>query len=80
MQTSGAPNVAESKLDFRHLTVAERIQLVEDLWDSIADAPEVLELTESQRAEIDRRLEAHRENPDDVIPWETLRRELLHGD
>jgi putative addiction module component (TIGR02574 family) len=71
--------VTESRLDFAHLTVAERIQLVEDLWDSIADAPEVLELTDAQRAELDRRLEAHRRNPDDVISWETLRRELLHG-
>lgn len=71
--------MTESRLDFAHLTVAERIQLVEDLWDSIADAPEVLELTDAQRAELDRRLEAHRRNPDDVISWETLRRELLHG-
>lgn len=71
--------MADPKLDFEHLTVAERIQLVEDLWDSIADAPEVLELTEAQRAELDRRLEAHRETPDDTIPSETLRRELLQG-
>jgi putative addiction module component (TIGR02574 family) len=63
--------------DFSHLTVAERIQLVEDLWDSIADAPEILELSEAQRLELDRRLEAHRANPDAAIPWETLRRELL---
>lgn len=72
--------MADPKLDFEHLTVAERIQLVEDLWDSIADAPEVLELTDAQRAELDRRLEAHRETPGDTIRWETLRRELLHGD
>lgn len=71
--------MTESRLDFAHLTVAERIQLVEDLWDSIADAPEVLELTDAQRAELDRRLEAHRRNPDDVISWDSLRRELLHG-
>jgi putative addiction module component (TIGR02574 family) len=63
--------------DFSHLTVAERIQLVEELWDSIADAPEVLELTDAQKAELDRRLEAHRADPDSAIPWETLRRELL---
>lgn len=71
--------MTESRLDFAHLTVAERIQLVEDLWDSIADAPEVFELTDAQRAELDRRLEAHRRNPDDVISWDSLRRELLHG-
>jgi hypothetical protein len=41
--------------------------------------PEVLELTEAQRAEIDRRFDAHRAS-NDTIPWETLRRELPHGD
>lgn len=72
--------MGEPRLDFQHLTVSERIQLVEDLWDSIADAPELLQLTDTQRAELDRRLEAYRNNPDEVIPWEALRRELLHGD
>lgn len=71
--------MANPLLDFSHLTVAERIQLVEDLWDSITDAPEVLELSDAQRAELDRRLEAHRANPKAAIPWETLRRELLQG-
>ncbi len=69
--------MAEPKLNFQHLTVPERIQLVEDLWDSIADAPELLQLTDAQRAELHRRLDAYREDPDQVIPWETLRRELL---
>ena len=36
------------------LTVAERIQLVEDLWDSIAADPEGLPLTDQQKREIDR--------------------------
>jgi putative addiction module component (TIGR02574 family) len=69
--------MANPRVDFSHLTVAERIQLVEDLWDSIADAPEVLELTDAQREELDRRLAAHRADPSSSIPWETLRRELL---
>lgn len=63
--------------DFSHLTVAERIQLAEDLWDSLSDAPEVLELTEAQRDELDRRLQAHRADPEAAISWETLRQELL---
>jgi putative addiction module component (TIGR02574 family) len=58
-------------IDFSHLTIAERIQLVEDLWDSVAEAPEVLEITEAQRAELDRRLEAHRADPDSSIPWDS---------
>jgi putative addiction module component (TIGR02574 family) len=66
-------------IDISRLTVAERIQLAEDLWDSLAEAPEVLELTEAQRAELDRRLEAHRADPDAAIPWEVLRQELRQG-
>jgi putative addiction module component (TIGR02574 family) len=46
----------ESIIDeLRKLSVAERIQLVEDLWDSIA-ADSDLPLTDAQKAELDRRL------------------------
>jgi len=66
-------------MDFSRLTVAERIQLAEDLWDSLAEAPEVLALTDAQRAELDRRLEARRTDPDAAIPWESLHQELMQG-
>ena len=66
-------------MDFSRLTVAERIQLAEDLWHSLAEAPEVLAMTDAQRAELDRRLEAHRTDPDAAISWESLRQELLQG-
>lgn len=41
------------------LSLDERIKLVEDLWDSIAAEQETLRLTEEQRAELDRRLDAY---------------------
>lgn len=63
--------------DFDDLTVAERIQLAEDLWDSVRNAPEVLELTEAQREELDRRLAQHRADPDSTVSWAVLRQELL---
>ena len=62
--------------DLLHLSVAERIQLVEDLWDSIATEPEAMELTEAQRQEIDRRLAEHDANPESAIPWEEVRARL----
>jgi putative addiction module component (TIGR02574 family) len=68
--------MAKPLFDFSHLTIAERIQLAQDLWDSVAEAPELLELTEAQRAELDRRLAAYRANPDDTVPWDALREEL----
>lgn len=46
------------------LSVPERIQLAEDLWDSIAAEPDALPLTDSQRAGIERRLAEHERDPD----------------
>ncbi len=43
----------------RELPIAERIQLVEDLWDSIAADQDALPLTFEQREELDRRLDAY---------------------
>jgi len=59
------------------LTLAERIQLVEDLWDSIAaEASQSLKLTEEQRAELQRRAQAHKDDPGAAIPWAQVRAEL----
>jgi putative addiction module component (TIGR02574 family) len=63
--------------DLLRLSVAERIQLVEDLWDSIAAESDALPLTEAQRQEIDRRLAAHARDPQSAIPWEEVRARLL---
>ncbi|MEO8326012.1 MAG: addiction module protein [Nitrospirota bacterium] len=43
----------------RELPVDERIKLVEELWDSIASDQKVLSLTDDQKAELDRRLDAY---------------------
>jgi putative addiction module component (TIGR02574 family) len=47
------------KLDISELSVAERIQLAEDLWDSILDNQEELLLSEAQEQELNWRLEQH---------------------
>ena len=62
--------------DILELSVAERIQLVEDIWDSIAAVPESLALTEEQRQELDRRLEAYTQNPDEGISWDELKKRV----
>ena len=58
------------------LSVAERIQLVEDIWDSIATVPEAISLTEEQRVEIERRLAAYQANPSEGIAWNNLKETL----
>lgn len=45
--------------DLRTLSIHERIQLVEDIWNSIAVDQAALPLTDEQRVELDRRLEAY---------------------
>jgi putative addiction module component (TIGR02574 family) len=60
------------------LSPAERIQLAEDLWDSVAADPDSAPpLTEAQRAEIERRLADHVRNPDSAASWEDVRARLL---
>ncbi|HEY4773263.1 MAG TPA: addiction module protein [Xanthobacteraceae bacterium] len=59
------------------LSPAERIQLAEDLWDSVCAWPENLpEITDSQRAEIERRLAEHKSEPDAAISWDEVRARL----
>ena len=62
--------------DLLELSVAERIQLVEDLWDSIAAVPEALPLTDAQREELDRRLDAYHRDPSAGSPWEEVQRRI----
>jgi len=58
--------------DLLHLSVPERLQLVGDLWDSIAVEatrdPERLPINPSLRQELRRRSAAYRANPHDAIP------------
>lgn len=49
------------------LSVAERVQIVEDIWDSIAQNPDQLTLSESEKATLDKRLANHQQNPADGI-------------
>ena len=42
------------------LSAAERILLAQDLWDSVVGEPDAWQLSEAQRAELDRRLDAYR--------------------
>jgi len=58
------------------LSFPERIQLVEDIRDSIAEVPESLPLTEEQKAELDRRLDAYHRNPGQGSPWGVVRERL----
>jgi putative addiction module component (TIGR02574 family) len=59
-------------VELMKLTPAERIQLAEDLWDSIAPE-EMPPLTDEWQQEIERRLAEHQKDPTTAVPWEEVR-------
>ena len=67
-------------VNFKELPVSERIQLVEDIWDSIAtETPSPVQLSAEERAELHRRLAGHRTDPSSSVPWEQVRAALFTG-
>jgi putative addiction module component (TIGR02574 family) len=65
--------------ELRKLTVAERIQLAQDLWDSIAEDADALPVTAEQQAELDQRLADADQNPGDGSSWLDVKSRLLNG-
>ncbi len=63
--------------DLLGLPLSERLRLVEDLWDSISEVPEAIELSETQRDELDRRLKAYHDNPESGAPWMEVKGRIL---
>ena len=55
-------------MKIQDLSLDERLQLVEDIWDSIAAEQGVLPVTPEQREELDRRLKAYRLDGNRGIP------------
>jgi len=68
--------MGEPAFDFSELSVPERIQLVEDLWDSVAAESPFLPLTPEEIAELERRLDEMERNPDAGIPWEQVKADI----
>ena len=64
---------AFAERDILGLSISERIQLVQDIWDSVAEVPESLALTDEEKDEIDRRLNAYHKDPRVGSPWPVVR-------
>ncbi len=63
------------------LSVAEKIQLLEDLWDDIASDPSAIPVHEWQKEELDRRRRNLMENPAPAPTWNEIQRRVRsrHG-
>ena len=59
------------------MSVAQRILLVEDIWDSIAENPDTVPLTDSQKKELEKRLNSYYENPESGYSWAEVKEKIL---
>ena len=64
-------------LDLEQLTVGERLQLIEQVWDSLRQRAGVLAPREEELALIEARRAEHRAEPAAAVDWEAVRGDLL---
>ena len=58
------------------LSVEDRLELIEEIWDSLAATPEAIPVTDAQRRELMRRRRAHARNPSAAKPCGEVRAKL----
>jgi putative addiction module component (TIGR02574 family) len=61
---------------FDDMTVEDKIDYVQALWDRIAASPESVPVPDWHAKLIDERLTDLEANPQDSVPWEEVRDEL----
>lgn len=62
-------------LNIDDLSIEERLQLLEQLWESLRETPGAAPLTDAQREELDRRLDDLEKSGPEGIPWEEVLRQ-----
>jgi len=64
--------------DTLELSIPERIQLVEDIWDTITTKASSIELTGEEKSIIDARLEKYHQSPESGSPWEDVYKRIVN--
>ncbi|MFN8526339.1 MAG: addiction module protein [Chloroflexota bacterium] len=65
--------LAEALAELLALPAADRLEIIEAMWESLTTDVANLPLTPSQRDALGRRLAEHNVTPDDVISWDEIR-------
>jgi len=58
------------------LSVVERIQLVEDIWDSVAANHQAVNMTDVKKTVLQERLDEYAANPEDGDNWHIVRKRI----
>ena len=59
-------------LSFEQMSLGERIEYLQDLWDRITEEPQTVPVTEPQRDELRRRVSTYRADPSAGATWEQV--------
>ena len=62
---------------YKTLSNSEKLLLVEEIWDEIAQHADDLPVPAWHKAELDRRYEAYRRNPRAGSPWSEVKSRIL---
>jgi putative addiction module component (TIGR02574 family) len=62
--------------DIFSMSIPERIQLAEDIWDSIAADQHSVQMTHLQQAVLNERLAEYAKNPNEGDSWNEVRKRL----
>jgi putative addiction module component (TIGR02574 family) len=61
------------KTEISQISVADRLSLIDLLWDSMAENPDLLPVPEAQQQELDRRLANLESDPAAGSSWEAMK-------
>jgi putative addiction module component (TIGR02574 family) len=64
--------MSEPAFNIEDLSPEQRLQLLDQLWESLRARPDQLPLTAAQRDELDRRLDEMDRGQTEGIPWEEV--------
>jgi putative addiction module component (TIGR02574 family) len=75
MESNMAVDVARTIDELCALPVDDRLKVVAAVWDSLPTEAD-LALSPEQRAELNRRMEAHAANPESALTWDRVLEQL----
>jgi putative addiction module component (TIGR02574 family) len=73
----GKMTATVKSLGIDKMTRDQRLNLVQEIWNTIAAESQQSMLSDAQRQELERRIANDDANPDDLIPWEEIKAEAL---
>lgn len=73
-------NSQQLRSEIDALALSEKLKLVEDIWDTIADSNAELPLPDWQRQELEQRYQSYRKGEQQLHEWQGVHESLRKGE